>query len=1361
MTNQAGAAVHVTAKSAKISLPGGAVAFSMRSADRMSFEGGATTAREAVQRMKIEDPAAAGRLVQDFAVLGTVKAQVEVQMLVEVSLLPGVYSHHYAAEHTFSSHNLAGSEASIPGCLNGSTVQQLAIRRLTVLQNDPVAARAGVAVAVEWYKAWSFTADFPPTEWRLVNKRTREPIAYAAVPAATLRERSARAATTLNVSIPKEYAVAAGDAFRRTMDLSELSVEMVGTGHAGAASGQCRKFAQLLENFAYPVYVWDAAANAAYARDPYPPNINPCKPSQVQNYLDALLGVTSIDMVSSNGSHAWLKVAVTANITDGLDKVGTTAKLALLNLTKIPPVRVSLQQPDGEVVMTAAATFEGCLVHFPTAPYWCKQASASIVIDDRGTGMAMGHVIADLVTSKVTNFTMRISGVDVVKAANAPGGNHDPRLPTVMATVAGAYPQPVHIDLISKGLNGTRSRIDHAQANYTDSDGFSIRVSPRYPAPIYVSGQYNETVERRLYAEWLQINAGTVNVDIRCESELVGSGSFRMNPSNGRDQFPLSARVNIQDALNSRCFGGNAAAVSSDGVVDQPPFQFFAQIAPTTSTDPFLFNSSYSFANSSDGSIQLNLSEGFQIDSICRSPVLFTLTTPAPGFLTVLGDIDITAQTAQLVYEGQVGAAIEHSKDRVGSGPHVKVRGEQMIFDFIVHVDDAFVVGSMINNWYSTWHDLVFQLTGTGLSIVSAPTNSVSFSHQMSLVEKGFSFSNSASSVTDMVTSLTLTKSTETVLEAVAKVWFNLTESVAQGWGFPPFNIAVPPTHFKIVTFGPEGDLNYSLGALETSSFDGFRGKESIGPIAFTADTRDREATGKWVAAFVNNALGCTHHPWRTLEENRTLSIQLIGDTTPAYEEQCLFQKAIGKVSYPLIRYPYSDNATHQPHTVRVESLQLTTHAIEAGSRPDVELALVLGNSTDPSIRNVMANLPSFNLTLNGQLEGQEAKSTLLAGQLNFDPNRFRGMTSAALTVAASQVGHLLSTLVETSMDNISAVYSFDVQPDTPSQELLASVLHSAAEAASSCLLSPAPTPMPTSAHASLVEKIVGRAAAGLQSLLNLAPVDSSADPLDRLDTVIEVQTTAKTLAVIGHANITSAATSLTRLLGDESVALSYGELGLDLYRAADGDVIGSPVAAVRLLSLSTEEIAVKVNTSAGAAMDAASQLGADYLMQPQVNTIARLVLRGKNDRHDGHGAGATHEGDSHEASSARLTGSPEVDVDIDVRIPGSGEEFPCDPQPATLAHACTPMSGYVTSFSPAEGVCVYVGVGIKGLEFAITLSVPNPLPFPYTMQAAQVELHGEITDSSGAVTKYNTIATAVLPKPITFPPHSDDTVRA
>ena len=41
------------------------------------------------------------------------------------------------------------------------------------------------------------------------------------------------------------------------------------------------------------------------------------------------------------------------------------------------------------------------------------------------------------------------------------------------------------------------------------------------------------------------------------------------------------------------------------------------------------------------------------------------------------------------------------------------------------------------------------------------------------------------------------------------------------------------------------------------------------------------------------------------------------------------------------------------------------------------------------------------------------------------------------------------------------------------------------------------------------------------------------------------------------------------------------------------------------------------------------------------------------------------------------------------------------------------------------------------------------------------MELRGEITDSSGTVTKYNTIATATLPNPITFPPHSHYIVRA
>ena len=671
MPNKASWAVHVTAKSSKVSLPGGPVAFTMHSDDRMGFPGDTTTAQDAVQRMKIGDPVSAGRLIQDFAVLGSVTAHVEVQMAVEISLLPGVYSYPYTADHTFSSLP-TGHEASIPGCLNGSTVQQQAIHRLTVLQNDPVAARAEVAVSMAWYKAWSFTAEFPPTEWRLVNKRTREPIAYAAVPAAALRASSTRAATKVNASIPKEYAVAAGDAFRRTMDLSEISMEMVGTGHAGEVSGQCQSFAKLLENFVYPVYVWDAAANATYNRDPYAPGVNPCRPSQVENYLDALLDVTSMNLVSSNGSHAWLKVTVSANITDGLDKVGTTAKLAMLNSTTIPPVRVSLQQPDGGVVMTSAATFDGCLVHYLNAPYWCKQASATIMVDDAGTGMAMDHVIADFIASKVTNFTMRISAMDVVTAVSTSAvvrdRNQGTQLPTVMATVAGAYPQPVHVDLVSKGLNGTRSRIDNAQVNYTDYDGLAVRVSPRYPAPIVVSGQYNETVQRRLYAQWLQVDAGTINVDVRCEREPIGSGRVHMDPRSGRDEFPLSARINTENALSSRCLGGNTGAFSSEVDGEQPPLQFFAEITPTINTavanaKPFLFNSSYVFANSSDDSMDLNLSTGFKAGSICRSPVPFTLTTPAPDFLTFLGDIDITAQIGHLVYEGRVGAAIESSEE--------------------------------------------------------------------------------------------------------------------------------------------------------------------------------------------------------------------------------------------------------------------------------------------------------------------------------------------------------------------------------------------------------------------------------------------------------------------------------------------------------------------------------------------------------------------------------------------------------------------------------------------------------------------------------------------------------------------------
>lgn len=1390
MNNRASWAVHVTAKSSKISLSTGSadsagpVAFSMHSDDRMGFAGGATTPQDATQLVTIEDPAAAGRFLQDFAVLGEVSAHVEVQMVVEISLLPGSYSYPYISEHKFSSKPI-GAEAAIPGCLNGSTVQQQSINRLKILQNDAVAARGEMSVTMSWYKAWSFTAEFPPTEWRLLNKVTREPVAYMAVPAAALKDKSAQASMTFNASVPREYAVAAGDAFRRTMDLSEISMEMVGTGHAGSTSGQCQQFAKLLENFVYPVFVWDAAKNATYNRDPYAPGVNPCKPSQVEEYVDALLDVTSLDLVRSNGTHAWLKAMLSANITDGLGTVGTTAKLSMLNSTKIPPMRVGLHQQTGELVMTAGATFDGCLSHFSKGPKWCKQASATIVIESEGTGMAMDHVIADFIASEVSNFTMRISGMDVVRAAAhaSTAAYADSRRVgpmTVLATVGGAYAQPVHVDLVSKGLNGTRSRIDAAVVNYTDHNGIAIEVSPRYPAPIVVSGQYNDTVQRMIYKQTLQVNAGRIGVDVQCEGHSIGSATAVMDPSTGKKAFPLAAQVYLEDALNTACLGGRSEAVSSDGDGEQPPLRFFARMVPKMNTGPdakpFLFNSSYIFANSSDGSMDFNLSSGFKTDSICHSPVPFTLTAPAPDFLTFLGDIDVTAQSGHLVYDGKVGAALEHTRDPAGWGPHVKIRGEHMIFNFLLHVDDPLVIGSMINIWYATWIDLVFQLTATTVSIVSAPTNPVSFSHSVTYLEKGLSFDNTASVVTDTLMSLALPTTTDVELAAKVDVLFNLTESVAQGWGFPPFDIPIPPTHWHIITYGPEGYLNYSLGTLQTFMFPGKKGAAFLGPVGLLADTTDHVGVGKFVGAFVTDSLGCSHKPWRTLEQNRSMSIQLEGDTSPAYQEQCIFQTAMAAVSFPVISYPYSDNATRDAHNFRVDRLQLTTTIGEAVNGPSVELVLVMGNGTDASIKNILADLPSFNLVLYGQLEAEASKSELLRGMLNFDRNRFHGLSSAALGVGTVQVGQLLNRLVETSMDNISLAYSIDVTPATETQGFLASVLHGAADAASTCILAPtpAPSPPPPAAPPLLADRFASSVGEALQSLLGLAGIDTLGDdPLDGVGTVIEVETTSKTLAVVARANISAAAAPLTRLIGNESLELSFGELGVDLYRGdpETADVTGSAIAGVRVLSLSTEEIAVSVNTSAGAAMAAVGQLAADYLMKPRVDAVARVVIRGKEKSEEEGGGGdeedellLAHE--EHETPLRDTSGhrkapkSPEVDVDIDVTIPGSGDEFPCDPKPPTPDGTCPRLSGYVYSFSPVSGVCVYLGAGLKGLAIEVTVSIPNPLPLPFTVQDVNLALHATTTNSAGAPTQYNTIATAKLSRPVTIPPQSTGTVR-
>ena len=61
------------------------------------------------------------------------------------------------------------------------------------------------------------------------------------------------------------------------------------------------------------------------------------------------------------------------------------------------------------------------------------------------------------------------------------------------------------ISLIEKG------QFYHKQ----DPNGFMVTVSPRYPSPIFLTGRYNESVERDLYSQSLDLNMGQVAIDVR------------------------------------------------------------------------------------------------------------------------------------------------------------------------------------------------------------------------------------------------------------------------------------------------------------------------------------------------------------------------------------------------------------------------------------------------------------------------------------------------------------------------------------------------------------------------------------------------------------------------------------------------------------------------------------------------------------------------------------------------------------------------------------------------------------------------------------------------------------------------------
>ena len=81
-------------------------------------------------------------------------------------------------------------------------------------------------------------------------------------------------------------------------------------------------------------------------------------------------------------------------------------------------MKVSLHNPHtGARVLTADATFQGCISPLKKGAKWCNLTAATMIIEQHDAGGMADQVIADFVGAKISNFTMQISAIDAVKPA--------------------------------------------------------------------------------------------------------------------------------------------------------------------------------------------------------------------------------------------------------------------------------------------------------------------------------------------------------------------------------------------------------------------------------------------------------------------------------------------------------------------------------------------------------------------------------------------------------------------------------------------------------------------------------------------------------------------------------------------------------------------------------------------------------------------------------------------------------------------------------------------------------------------------------------------------------------------------------
>lgn len=926
----------------------------------------------------------------------------------------------------------------------------------------------------------------------------------------------------------------------------------------------------------------------------------------------------------------------------------------------MPDMAVDVYHDSG-LVMTADMTLEGCWPD-PHASD-CDHVAVIVRVKPKGTGALSTIVINDMGNSLASAFSLKARALDKALLANV----------SVLTTVWSGYTRVVEANY--SAANGSTSKFDGIVAT-ADDNTIEIDIEPRLPDSIFLIGPYTDAVKSMLAAHPLALFLGDIKVQATCSAEnlvVANAGAQIYGSKDG--YFKVNATVDVNALTTSPCL---SVAENTDKNATLPPFLISVHVSLPGSPGAFAFSLPYAF--DADDSGDLDLGAGLKTSSICKNPVSFSMVMPAPSMATMFGDIDVVMADGQLIYQGGVAATIDTT---LSPGPLLQVRDSQILVSCSANITRPELAGRMLDTWYSTWHDLVATISGK-FTIKSAKTNPVRFNHQFQLSHT-FKAANGKTLSTDVFQGIEMVRSDDQFAVMQIGMVLNLSKSLADGWGFPPFDTTIPEVHWNWYADDGAGGPRKVIATVTTSAFHGAHDSATLGPVNFTGTVSAEHEPDflAFVRSAVSFELNCT-------DRAHAANLYMVGDGPDA--DKCLFQEGVGAVNYWLL--PSFVNNTVQEHNMSLagEISETTVNSMTA--------AVIFENTSDATYLNMLPGIPSMNISIHSQFFDVEPRFKLLASMAFTSAATASREAVLSVQIDRASVAALINEGWENLIYGIDTRYSLSLGllENNDGQKILSHFLNATSSVIDECYLNPPAPPM---------ELFVGAASAAPP------PFDMHIVEANKNFLVLQVG------LAIGSLVTVPAELAHTSFL--------FGEMQVSLH-AADkkGAAIMPPILEGEVVSLTTERIVVNLNITASTGVNSEmNKLLAAVLMHNEIHLVGRIQVLGK------------HLG---------VNSVEAFVVDTDLTIPESVED-PCANATATGGgggggggKAACP-SGWMTL---QPGFCLKLDFAARSAQ--MTIEIDNPVPIELTVSDVHLDIYAS-TNSASKV-KPAVIATGSLSQP-------------